>query len=250
MAWSEALIPALAAAGFVAAMSRRIEKGADAGMAAFIAVYTLIMTAVYSAISYKTPWCMLGFLHGMVLLAGIGASAILRSLKRPLLKAAAAVLLAAGACHLAGQAYLGSYRYYDDPANPYVYAHTSRDVFKIVGKIEAAADAAAGRDTYIQVICRGDDYWPLPWYLRSFDSVAWQSQVDESLPPAPVIITTPELEPAIIQQLYLKPPPGEKQLYVPLFDEYLELRPKVEMRGLATKQLYERILQADRPPLP
>jgi uncharacterized protein (TIGR03663 family) len=245
--WSEALILVLAAAGFLAAMKGRIEKGASAGLAVFIALYTLIMTVVYSAISYKTPWCMLGFLHVMVLLAGIGAAAILKSLRRPFVKAAAGAILAAAACHLAYQAYLGSYRYYDDPANPYVYAHTSRDVFKIVEDIEAAADAAAGRDTYIQVICGGDDYWPLPWYLRGFDAVAWQSEIDYGLPPASLIITTADLEPAVIQKLYLQPPPGKKTLYVPLFDEYLELRPTVEMRGLVTKRLFDRMQQAARP---
>jgi hypothetical protein len=29
-----------------------------------LAFYTLILLALYSAIPYKTPWCLLGFLHG------------------------------------------------------------------------------------------------------------------------------------------------------------------------------------------
>jgi hypothetical protein len=39
------------------------------------------------------------------------------------------------------------------------------------------------------------------------------------------------------------PPPGKKDLYIPLFDTYIELRPQVELRGYVTKDLldsYER----------
>ena len=39
----------------------------------FLGFYTLLMLVAYSAIPYKTPWCLLGFLHGMILLAGAGA---------------------------------------------------------------------------------------------------------------------------------------------------------------------------------
>ena len=42
----------------------------------FLALYTILLTAIYSAISYKTPWCLLSFFHGMILLAGIGAAAL------------------------------------------------------------------------------------------------------------------------------------------------------------------------------
>ena len=51
------------------------------------------LTLAYSAISYKTPWCMLGFLHGMILLAGIGAVALIRMLAQRGLQVALGVLL-------------------------------------------------------------------------------------------------------------------------------------------------------------
>ncbi len=43
----------------------------------FLAFYTLVLTGLYAIIPYKTPWCMLSFLDGMILLAGVGAWAIL-----------------------------------------------------------------------------------------------------------------------------------------------------------------------------
>ena len=62
----------------------------------------------------------------MILLAGVGAAAILRCLPNWPLKLVAALVLAVGAGHLAWQADQLSFnpRYFADPKNPYVYAHT------------------------------------------------------------------------------------------------------------------------------
>lgn len=76
--WSEALIILLAAVGLVAAVRVKGTSAAGGYLLRFIAFYTVIMTAVYSAIPYKTPWCLLGFLHGMILLAGAGAAVLLK----------------------------------------------------------------------------------------------------------------------------------------------------------------------------
>ncbi len=48
----------------------------------FLLFYVVILTAAYSAIPYKTPWCMLSFLHAMILLGGIGAAALVRMMSR------------------------------------------------------------------------------------------------------------------------------------------------------------------------
>lgn len=58
----------------------------------FLAAYTLFMLVVYSAIPYKTPWCALSFLHGMVLLAGVGAATLVRVVPRAALWATACTL--------------------------------------------------------------------------------------------------------------------------------------------------------------
>jgi len=72
----------------------------------FLALFTLLMVVVYSAIPYKAPWNLLGFLHGMILTAGIGAAWLLRRLRRPAARSAAIAFLAAAACHLGWQAWL------------------------------------------------------------------------------------------------------------------------------------------------
>ena len=91
--WTEGLIVALAAVGGVTAF-RKGAPGSDPDLSRFLALYTLLMVVVYSLIPYKAPWNLLGFLHGMILLAGMGAVWLLRCLRRPEARVAVAALLA------------------------------------------------------------------------------------------------------------------------------------------------------------
>jgi uncharacterized protein (TIGR03663 family) len=242
--WSEALIVILAVVGFIVVLTNKAITGADLHLLKFIAFYTLIMTVIYSVFPYKTPWCLLGFLHGMIMLAGVGAVAVVRFLPNVLPRVIVICVLVAGSLHLTWQAWLGSYRFYADTRNPYVYAHTVNDVFAITQRIEDVARTLPdGHDMNIQVICPGDDYWPLPWYLRSFPRVHWYSGLDNDEPAAPVILASPGVEPALMRKLYELPPPGQRNLYVPLFDSYMELRPRVELRGYVRKDLWDNYQQ-------
>ncbi len=262
--WSEALIVLLAVVGFIVAIRGKGLAGVNFHLLRFIAFYTLVMTVAYSIIPYKTPWCLLGFLHGMILLAGIGAVAVVKRAPNVLLKllkflsypparllggpklaptvlarVLIGILLVAGGAHLAWQGYLGSYKFYADSRNPYVYAHPTTDVYTITERLEELAKVHPdGHAMQIQVICPGGDYWPLPWYLRSFTKVLWWTKIDENIMPAPVIIASPSVEPELIGYFDL-PPPGKKDLYIPLFDTYIELRPQVELRGYVTKDLWD-----------
>jgi hypothetical protein len=47
-----------------------------------------------------------------------------------------------------------------------------------------------------------------------------------------------------LRKLYELPPPGQRQLYVPLFDRYMQLRPQVELLGFVTKDLWDKYQQA------
>ena len=100
-----------------------------------------------------------------------------------------------------------------------------------------------GKDMYIEVISPEHDYWPLPWYLRAFPNVGWWSEVDMEVPAAPLIVAKPAVEPALLRKLYEVPPPGERDLYVPLFDSFMEIRPTVEIRGYVVKSLWDRYQQ-------
>ncbi len=252
LTWNEDLIVVLAAVGFIAAILRRPKGLFNSSLLTFIAFYTFLMTAIYSAIPYKTPWCMLGFLHGMILLAGVGVVVLAKTVVARWEKLILwSVLIVFGALSLAGQSLAGSFFYYAKPSNPYVYAHTGNDIFNIVDRIEQIADVhPQAHDIYIEVICPEEDYWPLPWYLRSFSHIGYRSKVDPTAPAAPVIIALADVQPELLSRLYELPPPGEKHLYMPLFDSYTELRPQVELRGYIIKDVADLLDRQTDPPLP
>jgi len=236
--WSEGLILALAAVGATTAWIARDHSGASGGALRFLSVYTLVLLALYCAIPYKTPWCVLGFLHGMILLAGAGAVSLLRggpSWRR----AGMGVLLLAALAQLGWQAFAASFRFAADPRNPYVYAQTGTDVFTITDRLEQLARShPAGRAMPVQVVSR-ENVWPLPWYLRRFSGAQWWTGVSDAASVAPVVLLTPDMEPALVRRLYDLRPPGERELYVGIFDRPVELRPRVEIRGYAARSLAE-----------
>ena len=249
--WSEGLIVFLAVIGFGVAMTRRGLEGTPVGLLRFIAFYTLILTVIYALIPYKTPWNLLGFLHGMILLAGVGAVRVIHWRPQLVPRVLIMLLLALGSVQLAGQAYRASYVYAADPANPYVYAHPVPDVLTVAQRVaEVARSHPDGERLFIEVIFPEDDYWPLPWYLRAFPNIGWWSAVDEQVPPASIILAAPAVEQALMHKFYNLPPPGERNLYLPLFDTYLEMRPQVEVRGYVTKELWDAYQQREIPPEP
>lgn len=195
--WSELLILGLAVAGGAWAWRRRGEDSPAGAVGRWLSVYAVVLTAVYSVIPYKTPWCMLGFLHAYILLAGLGAAGLLGAVRAmpSRVAAAAAILVACG--QLGVQAAHGSFGYAADPRNPYVYAHTSPNLLHLVRRMENLARAhPLGRSMVVKVIAAGGDYWPLPWYLRRFERVGWYSAPPED-PRASAVIASPRWAPEL-----------------------------------------------------
>jgi len=147
-----------------------------------------------------------------------------------------------GSVLLTWQSYLSNYEFYADSRNPYVYAHPTNEVFTITEKIkEYASVHEDGYDIPIDVICREDDYWPLPWYLRSFKGARWLNEVDNDTASAPLIIASPDVEAALTNKLYSLTPLEERQMYLYLFDKpyYVWLRPQVKLLGFVRKDLWD-----------
>jgi hypothetical protein len=236
--WTEAAILVLAVLGAVSACVTQGAPGADRPLLRFVAAYSGLMVVAYSAIPYKTPWCLLGFLHGMILLAGAGA-AWLVSRVRGAWRAPAAVAVAAVSLHLLWQAWAASFRFAADPRNPYVYAHTSTDVFEIVARLTQLAEShPAGHAMPLSVVTRRN-VWPLPWYLRRLTGVEWWTGVSDTARLAPVVVVTPDQERDVVRRIYEVPPPGERELYVSVFDREMDLRPGVELRAYAAATLWD-----------
>jgi hypothetical protein len=94
----------------------------------------------------------------------------------------------------------------------------------------------------LQVVCSNDDYWPLPWYFRALPRVGWWDHIGEGFVPTGVILASPEFEPGLLKKMYEMPPPGERMLYVPLFDRPMFLRPGKELRGYIRLDLRDAML--------
>jgi predicted membrane-bound mannosyltransferase len=149
-------------------------------------VYTLILTILYCAIPYKTPWCALSFLHGYIVLAGAGIGYVVaylreRSSRGPRYAGYAVLLLFTvwiGYVHTR-QNLRACREMAADPRNPYVYAHTGTDAMELVASIEKAAESAQGFDTFIAIAVPTPDTWPLPWYLRKYKNVGYWTHVDQ-----------------------------------------------------------------------
>jgi len=217
--WSEGLILILAATGLLSALipAVRSVNGGREGFVRWLGCYTFVVTLTYTLIPYKTPWCLIQFLLGMILLAGVGAAVLLR-LSRPLwLRVIITTLLAVGAGHVAWQAYRASFLLPADVGNPYVFAQTSPDALRLADDVSQLATASAlGWRTPVKVIWNDAYYWPLPWYLRRFEHVElWRSFPDNSA--APVMIAAPQFQTQLDERMGTD--------YV--MTDYYEIRPQV-----------------------
>lgn len=181
--WSEGLILVLAVVGAAVSL-----VGKKSPLLRFLALYTVILTTLYCAISYKTPWCLLNFYFGMILLAGVGAAALVEVFRKPALRAVVVVLLLAVVSQLTWQAWRASFVYPADRRNPYVYAQTVPDLLNLVQRAEGLARVApTGYETIVKIIAPEGDYWPLPWYLRRFKHVGYYEKLPED-PFAPIMV--------------------------------------------------------------
>jgi predicted membrane-bound mannosyltransferase len=129
-----------------------------------VGLWAVGIVAAYSLVQYKTPWITLNMLVPLALLGGLAVGVAWRSRRwRPV----AAAGLAAAVLVSGYQAVDLNYRHYDDETYPYVFVHSTRDMFALLDAIEAtAARAGTGRDTGVVFVT--PDYWPLPWYLRDY----------------------------------------------------------------------------------
>lgn len=224
--WTEAAIVGLAAFGFLLAVFRKttpphapshVSQTAHAPFPTFppfvrfVGFYTIFLLIAFSTIKYKTPWCLLGFLHGMILLAGFAAAQIVHFLPGWTAKTLATLVFLTAAGQLAWQAdratnnfadrlprmierrqpwsAIAHHPFYFEASryNPYVYAHTSRDIFTLTKRMdELAAVSPAGKKMYIAVVTA--DCWPIPFYLRSFPNVGYWNSLDDKAIGADVII--------------------------------------------------------------
>jgi uncharacterized protein (TIGR03663 family) len=191
--WSEALVLALGAIGAVSAWTRRDPARVERTFwARYLACYAVSVTVVFSAIPYKTPWNLLPFHAGIILLAGVGFARLIDAGRSRLWRGALTAGLVIGCVQLGWQAWRASITYAADPRNPYVYAQTVPDAVRMAKRIrDVAAVHPDGADMQVSVIASPYEQWPLPWYLRTMPNVGyWQAPGDPLALKASVVVTS------------------------------------------------------------
>jgi hypothetical protein len=160
--WHQLAFTALALAGVVVALLRPnpFLRGA--------ALYAGIVVATFSFFAYKTPWHAIHFVPGAAVLAAATLAALARLRTGRLLAASFAFITLAT---LYQQTWRVAFLRPTDYRNPYAYVHSSPDVLKYRALAEAALARAPGQP--VRVI--GEEYWPLPWYLRGLPRVGYYS---------------------------------------------------------------------------
>jgi uncharacterized protein (TIGR03663 family) len=229
LVWSEGLIVALAVAGIIAA------GRAQAGFwPRYFGAYTVIASVAFSAIPYKTPWNLLPFYVGGVLMAGYGTSALFARFTARAARALVAVALFAAVAHLAVQDWRANFRYPADPRNPYVYAHTVPDYVRLAQRVADIAAIHSDRSAMIVKVIAGPyEQWPTPWYLRGMSRVGyWPTVADaEPLGNAPVVIAAQDQAEAVGAEL------GDR--YV---QEFYGLRPGVILSVFIERASWDRFI--------
>ncbi len=233
--WSEGIILILALAGIIAVGMRSAagrtrpdesRPGSANGLVRFLALYALLMTILYSAIPYKTPWCAVQFVLPLILLAGVGAAAVFGWARKAPVKVIAALVLAAGTAHLGWQAYRANFRLFVDYRNPYIYAHPLMGVTRVSDWLEKlAAVHPDGRRMVVKVIV--GDPWPLPWYLRRFERVGYWDEAPAD-PDAPVVVLGTD-QPAELRARF------EKDYKI----NYYGLRPDIQLLVCVQRELWQ-----------
>ncbi len=192
--WTEWPIIAAAIVGTVVAFLPKLSLKKRLPLQ-FLAIVAAVQLIVYSAIPYKTPWCILNVWQPAVVLAAAGF-AIFLTIKNRWCKIICACILAAVAFQQIRQSQQTCGRYCADQRNPYVYSHTQRDLLNLVARVrEITMDKPQSDNAIVVATSSHQDAWPLPWYFRDRSDVEYRTDWPASPSPLPVfIIATPDLE--------------------------------------------------------
>lgn len=176
--WSHALVLVLSVIGAFAPFMSGKQK--VTALRNFLSRYALIQIAIYSVIPYKTPWLTLGMMYALLILAGCGAAALLRTKKSILWRSMAGLIIALVIAYQGAQTWRACYQHPAHPRNPYIYGQTSPDFLRLTQRVRDLATLTEdGKNEFIGVYT--DFPWPLPWYLRDFERVGYWEELPESL---------------------------------------------------------------------
>lgn len=179
--WSELLIICLAAIGVISSFIVKKISIKEQIFIRSLSLYSLITLFIYSSISYKTPWSILPFLHGAIIIAGFGFGVLWKIEKESkianlAIKGSLVTFFILFSCMLYKQNRIANFKF---PANadrnPYVYSHTSPS---LVNKLVKTVNELKGIKNNLSVSVYHPEFgWPLPYYFRQIPKSGYHQNV-------------------------------------------------------------------------
>ena len=193
----------------------------------FASIYSVALVALYSMIPYKTPWCALQILPGLVLVVTLGPFLFIRALHNTYenklqphhngkrlwgkIWCCMAFLVIYGSaltCNIKEDIHIN--RDPDSKDIPYNYASASPQVKDLASLIidKIASSQPPTANCFTAVALPPEDTWPLPFYLRTIrDKVGYWTQFGElealaGLGAKPSVVVVPAEEGHLVQPLF------------------------------------------------
>lgn len=196
--WFGTPLVLLALIAFAATFRRGAEAVKCKSTIRFVAYAAAGHFAIYSLIAYKTPWlACLPWAH-VALLAGFALAGFPQQTMP--VKSALVLLTAFCLATQCQQARRATGRFASDERNPFAYAPTRNDVETLEPWLEQLR-AVAPDGSLEPVAVVGTDYWPLPWYLRSFEQIGYWKTPAADLENLPLVFALPDATAAVAQAL-------------------------------------------------
>jgi uncharacterized protein (TIGR03663 family) len=136
-----------------------------------LSVMSMGLLMAYSIVNYKTPWCLLSFQWGFVLIFAYWCSQYWKKYQTWIM-----ILFGIIAVQSAYQAIDVSYVNVDSENSYYIYGQTYRDIMPPIQKIldQVRADSVQKNNIKIQII--SGYTWPLPFLLGELNQVAYHNE--------------------------------------------------------------------------
>jgi uncharacterized protein (TIGR03663 family) len=196
--------------------------------AMFAALWAWGLLAAYTLIPYKTPWLAVNFILPLCIIGGYAIGELAR-LKDSFGRKIAAFLATISVGTAAYQSIDLNFYSYDDNEKAYVYAHTVRDVYRLIYEVKRAAEISGeGKDASILIVA--PEYWSLPWYFREYPGAAFYGSITPSTT-AEIIIGSTE-QAAELEREY-----GKHHSFAGTYT----LRPGVELELFVRKDIADKI---------
>lgn len=177
--WTEGLVCILS----IAAVIHIIVKRKNLPFLLLVLVSSIAHLVIYSCIAYKTPWLMLLPWAHFCLLAALAFSDFQQ--QNRLVRGMLLGVLILGLGYQTKQSLYATGSFSNDARNPYAYVPTSKDI----QSLESWLVDLDSMQPIEPIAVVGSGYWPLPWYLKNFETIGYWPNVNEEMLSMPVVIS-------------------------------------------------------------